>query len=208
MCELTTALMVGSLVMGGFSAYQGAQAQKGQAKYQAAVARNNQIYSDQQAERNEALARDAIKRGETEEYRTRLKTKALAGQQKSALASSGVDVAYGSSIDLIGDTFELGELDALTVRNNAERESNNYENQAWASRVQSSNYGAQAGMLDSQANNINPTMAAATTVLDGASSVAGHWNSSPTFLDGSSKTTKLSNGQTVKWNTSRSGWKI
>lgn len=172
MGQLAIPLMIASTVVSGIGAYTQAKAQKAATNYNAAVAANNAIYARQAEERNLALAEDAKKRGQTEEYRRRIETKALAGKQKSALAGSNVDVSVGSSLDLLGDTFALGELDALTIRNNAEREANAYENAAWQDRVNAQSYDAQSGLLRTQAKNISPFRSAFTTLLDGASTTA------------------------------------
>lgn len=176
MGQLAIPLMIASTVVSTIGAYRGAQAEKQNAKYQAGVARNNAIYQRQAEERNLLLAEDARKRGQMEEYRQRLKTRDVAAQQRSSLAAAGVDLSIGSPLDLIGDTFELGEMDALTVRNNAAREANQYENAAWSNRVGQSNYTAQAGMFDAQASNISPGMSAFTTFLDGATTTYSAWN--------------------------------
>jgi len=46
------------------------------------------------------------------------------------LAANGVDISYGTSLDLIEDTAMLGELDALTIQYNAEKNARNYDVQA------------------------------------------------------------------------------
>jgi len=67
-------------------------------------------------------ARDALVRGSIDEYRLRRDTRALAGSQVAALAANGVQVGTGSAGRLVEDTYQLGEEDAITIRNNAARE--------------------------------------------------------------------------------------
>lgn len=172
MGQLAIPLMIASTVVSSLGAYRQAQAEKSSLKYNAAVARNNAIYQRQFEERNLALAEDARKRGETEEYRQRLRTLNLAAKQRSAFASAGVDVSVGSPLDLLGDTFALGELDALTVRNNAAREAMGFEDAAFQNRVNADNYTSQAGLLSTQASNVSPSTSAFTTLLSGASQTA------------------------------------
>ncbi len=76
----------------------------------------------------------------------------------------------GSALDILGDTAALGELDALTIRSNAERES--YEQ-----RVVASNLKANAGMKRMGADNaiIAGKIGARTSLLTGAGSVASKW---------------------------------
>ena len=124
---------VGSMGMGGLvtmgSTLMTAKANSDMAKYQADVA-------TMQAE-------DAIARGQLEEDRARRRAASFKGTQRSQLAASGVELDSGSASDLQADTAMLSELDALTIRNNAERE-------AWA-------YEARAGMADAKASNIMTT---------------------------------------------------
>ena len=94
---------------------QAAAAKAQEYEYQAKIDDNN---------RKVALwkAQDAQDRGAKEEASLRTKVAALKGRQKSALAASGVEIGDGSALDILGDTAALGELDALTIRSNAERE--------------------------------------------------------------------------------------
>ncbi len=71
-------------------------------------------------------AADALERGATNEKRTRQNTEAVIGSQRVSLATQGVDVNKGSSLDVQADAAYLGELDALTVRNNAAKEAYGY----------------------------------------------------------------------------------
>lgn len=168
MCEAITAMSASTLFQGAglvfsaFGAFQNAQAQQDAAAYNAAVARNNQIIADGQAD-------DAIRRGELDEMRHRIRVAQTQGQQRSALAAQNLDLTDGSALDTVLDTAEFGELDALIIRNNAEREAYGY-------RVQGMNAGAQAALYQSQANNTSPFLAAAGTALTGAGQVANNWN--------------------------------
>ena len=76
----------------------------------------------------------------------------------------------GSALDILGDTAALGELDALTIRSNAEREA--YEN-----KVNASNLAANAGMKRMGAANslIAGRINATTSLLSGAGSIASKW---------------------------------
>lgn len=182
---ITTTII--STAFSAFSQYRQAQAQRANLKYQAAVNRNNSIYQQQAEERNIALAEDARKRGETEVYRQRLRTKQVAAEQQSAFAAGGVDLSVGSPVDLIGDIFQLGELDALTISNNADREAGRFEDAAFQNRVNASNYDAQSNLLSSQASGISPAFAAFGSILDGATSLSNYWQ-------------KLHPPETIYWN--------
>jgi hypothetical protein len=102
-------------------------------------------------------AKDALERGVIAETRSRTTTKRTIGAQRAFFASQGVDVNEGSPADVQANTAYLGELDALTIRNNAARE-------AWGYRAQAVDYsrrGAVAGF--------SGDMAATGTLLTGSS---------------------------------------
>jgi len=140
-----------------------AAAKAAEYEYQAKVDDNN---------RKVALwkAQDAQDRGAKEEASLRIKVAALKGRQKSALAASGVVLGDGSALDILGDTAALGELDALTIRSNAERE-------AYEQNVTASNLAANAGMKRMGAENaiIAGKINARTSLLSGAGSIASKW---------------------------------
>jgi hypothetical protein len=127
-----TAATVASGAIGAYGAIQSGQAQKKQARYQAGVERNNATIAGWQAQ-------DATQRGQIEEQRQRLATARLKSSQRAAFGSNGVEIDSGSPLDVLMDTAQLGELDALTIRSNAERE-------AYGFRSQSGNLMAQAGL--------------------------------------------------------------
>lgn len=78
-------------------------------------------------------AQDALDRGVVNERTMRRQTKQVIGSQRASLASQGVDINKGSALDVQADAAYLGELDALTIRNNAAKE-------AWGYRVQANDY--------------------------------------------------------------------
>lgn len=85
-------------------------------------------------ERNAAFAEwqaeDALSRGKETEKRTRETTEQVIGAQRTSFAAQNVDVNKGSAMDVQADAAYLGELDALTVRNNAAKEAYGYRVQA------------------------------------------------------------------------------
>lgn len=146
-----------------FGQVQAGQAAKAAGDYNAAVARNNQIVAEQQAA-------DAQRRGDVAETEQRRKVRMLAGTQRAALAASGVQLDSGTALDILGDTAAMGELDALTIRNNAEREAYGY-------RVQGVNFGAEAGLqsMRGQSAMTSGLIGAGGTVLSGAGNVTDRW---------------------------------
>lgn len=156
------AATIASTAVSVYGAQQQGKAQAGQATYQAAVARNNQVAAGY-------AATDAAKRGVSAEDRQRERTAGLLGTQRAALGAQGTTLS-GSALDILGDTAGAGEADALTIRSNAARE-------VYGIRNQQMNLGAQAGLLDSAAGNARTAgmIGAGSSLLAGASSVADKW---------------------------------
>ena len=134
-----------------------------QAEYQAAFARNNQIMAN-----NAAL--DAEAAGRTKEANARRATEGLKGRQRAVLAANGVDVNTGSALDIQTDTAALGELDALTIRSNAERDAVGYRNQG-------QNFGGEAALAAARASNATTSgyLGAAGSLLTSTGNVAQKW---------------------------------
>ncbi len=199
MCDPTTLAVasIASSVIGGGMQFmaqrQAGAAQANALRYQADVDRNNSIIQ-------EMLAKDAIERGKTEERMHRIKIGQLKGQQLNAFAKNGVETDSGSALDVLSDTAMIGELEALTIRNNAEREAYGY-------KVQGMNYSASAANNRNAASTAKSSanMAAMTSALSTAGSVAGKWydyKAAGAFDQGGvygGGTTKLKSGETINW---------
>lgn len=82
--------------------------------------------------RNAAISReravDARQRGDYEANRNRGRVSQMIGKARAALASSGFVIS--SADELLADTAEMGELDTLTILNNAAREAHGFETEA------------------------------------------------------------------------------
>lgn len=117
----------------------GAQAAKKAGDAQASADMQNAQYADM-------AANDSVKRGGMSEDQQRLQTAAAIGTQRAGFAANGVDVNSGSAANIQDDTAQLGEFDALTIRNNAARE-------AWGYRTQSQTYRDSAKTALSSAKN-------------------------------------------------------
>lgn len=164
MCEpltiLATTAIVTSAIGVGVSAY--GQYKEGQAANKAAE------YNAQVMERNAQVAgmqqQNALERGDVAEKQHRLRVSRLIGEQRAGFGASGVVVDTGSPLDVVMDTAEQGELDALTIRHNAAME-------AWGYRNQQDEFISNASMT--RATKRSPGFAAATTLLTGAGQVAG-----------------------------------
>jgi hypothetical protein len=151
----------GAIMQAG-GAYQQAQGQRSSLQYQASVARANAALAGDQAS-------DAIRNGQTAEGIQDLKTGQMIGTQRAHLAAAGVDLGEGSANDILSTTKYMGERDALQIHDNAMM-------QAWGYRTQQQNFLDDANREDSEAATISPWMAAGTSLLTGATKVAGVWD--------------------------------
>ena len=156
MCDLMMALTIGSTIMGAAGQIQQGQATAAANKYQAKVATMNAAISDRRA-------KDALERGAKEEQQKRRETQQLLGKQQAAMAANGVDISFGSPLDVLVDSSVLGELDALTIRSNTYREEYDY-------KVQAANQRANADMSRGAAESAitGSYLGAAGTILGGA----------------------------------------
>lgn len=101
----------------------GAQNAKQEGAFNASMLTGNAAFKQQAAD-------ETIAAGNTSADWQRVRTGQAVGTQRSALAANGIDVNSGSAANLQDDTAMLGELDALTIQNNAAREAYGYKVQA------------------------------------------------------------------------------
>lgn len=160
MATASVAATIASTALSAYGAIQQSRAQAAQAKYNAAVARNNQVIAQQNAQ-------DALDRGAAEEQQ-RKKTQMLIGQQRTSLAAQGADLSSGSALDLVGDVAATGELDALTIRRNAALEARRYQ-------IEGANFQADSQMQRRQAANATTAgyFDLGTSILGGVSKIGG-----------------------------------
>lgn len=160
---IAIAATAASSVMSYVGQKQAGAAQSNALRYQADMDTNNSIIAERQAQ-------DALDRGRTEEQMHRIKIGQLKGQQVNAFAKNGVETDSGSALDTLSDTAMIGELESLTIRNNAEREAYGY-------KVQSMNYSASATNNRTAASTAKSSAntAAIGSVLSSAGSVADKW---------------------------------
>lgn len=87
------------------------------------------------ARMSEAMAADAIARGREQEEAYRLRVRATIGSQRASLAAQGIEIDEGTALQIQEETAYFGELDAITIRNNARREAWGYRAQAIDQRL-------------------------------------------------------------------------
>ena len=129
------ASMAGTVLSGLYGAYS--QYQSG--KFNAKIAEEN-------ARQQEDAAQDALVRGGAEANRHRQLAKRYISSQNAALAANGLDISSGSALTQTTDTAALGELDALTAYNNAQRD-------AYGLKIGAANSRTQGSVARAQGNN-------------------------------------------------------
>lgn len=161
---LQTVSTVSSIIGTGVKAYGAAKeatADKQALEFNAAEYERNRQFAEFEAQ-------DAIERGKVTEQRARIATRQLLGEQRARTAANNISVNTGSAVAIQAETAMLGELDALTIRENAARE-------ARGLRQDAANFGGQARLTRDSAGNISPFLSAAPSIMTGASTVADQW---------------------------------
>jgi hypothetical protein len=142
-------------------AYYGAQSQKASLELQASL-------SDINARMSESAAQQTLLTGQREAQKSRIATANLKGSQRASMAANGIDLGEGTANQILTSTDVLGEIDANTLQANAVRN-------AWGYRTQGVNQSNQALMSRAAAGAISPGMAATSSLLGSAGSVASNW---------------------------------
>lgn len=166
-----TAFAIGTTL---FSAYQQVRAGRSEKKIgqiEQQAANSEAALIDYNAKVADLQAKDAIDRGQEEENRYRQQVRGLIGTERVAAAASNVDAGYGSALDVQVETARMGELDALTIRNNAAREAWGYNVQATdlRERANITRRGGQNAAIAGRERAKTSYLGAAGTILGGAS---------------------------------------
>ena len=157
--------LVGAVVGAAGAAQQG-QAYATSDRYQAQIARNNTFMANQNA-------KWATQFGEVGATQESMKARGEIGQMKANAGAEGIDVNTGSTA-LVRDAATLvSNVNAETVKSNTAREAYGYT-------VQGVDYATQATLDDQAAKDAIAAgnLAAFGTLLSGASSSFGQYNSS------------------------------
>ena len=126
MCIAAPALLwAASAVLTVGSGLYAADSAKKSGEYTAEVAAENAKLDDFRAEQSGRL-------GSIAEENHRAKVRQMVGTQRANLAANGIDMSSGTAADMIDETETMGEVDALTLRFNAQQE-------AWGYRVGGTN---------------------------------------------------------------------
>lgn len=137
-------------VLGAASAAQQAKAQKDQALYRAAVARNQ--------------AQFEMARGSVEESRQKARVSHAVSTQRAAQSTSGFDVNSGTAARLRASTQVVGDWDAETLRENARARANAALDQTSLYQIEAQNAQAAAPLM------------IGSSLLGAASSIGDKWS--------------------------------
>lgn len=163
---LAYAAIATSVAAAGVSAYgamqQGAAAQKA-ANYQSAVAQNNATIQKQNAD-------TATQVGDVQAENKLMESGQHAASIRAAAGANGLDANTGTPLNLQSDTAKIGQVDAMTIRNNASRQAYGFQVQGMSDTAQS-----QLDIAQGQNASAAGTIGAFSSVLSGASSVSDKW---------------------------------
>lgn len=157
------ALAGAGAVTNSIGAYYSAKSEKSSLRFQAQMAEIN-------ARNAELAAQQEIRSGQHQEQQSRLQTAAVKSAQRVALGANGVALNEGSAANILTTTDYIGEVDANTIAANAVRS-------AWGYRTQGVDYKNRAVMARASASAISPAMAAGSSLLGDAGSIASRWYS-------------------------------
>ena len=138
---------IGGAVSSGIGSYYSALGDKRALQFQADMADRNALHA---ASAGEEQASNVLQRGAQ-----------VKGAQKAAMAANGVDLTEGSPAAVLASTETMRQIDANTTINNAMQEAFGYRSDATMKRA--------------AASAISPAMQGVTSLLDGASKVAGQY---------------------------------
>jgi len=210
MCSPTLALMAVGTVLSAAGQMQQASAQaaavKAQARDNQTIANYNADVAENNAIINNRAAKDASQRGADEAGEHRDLVKRLTSTETAKGGSSGLLTGKGTSADVEKASIEFGEMDALTISNNAEREAYGYKIGAMSDTAQARNLRLQGNLgvasAAASAKNIKSAgrVGALTTLVSGAADMgsAGGFGGPDT-----SKVTINGKPDTIVWNKKR-----
>lgn len=112
------------------STYVAYDSNKKAAEANAQIAENNARLAESDAATARAL-------GDRESQHQTWRTRALEGQQRAAIAASGIDSQIGTPMDILGESAMFGEVDQQAIRLNAARNAWGFNAQATSTRNQS-----------------------------------------------------------------------
>jgi len=175
MSQTGSIFSIGGAVTGAIGSYYAAQSQKAQLESQASSMRFQSDISELNAAQAEFTAQQIMRAGQQRQGQIGLRAGKIKSSQRASMAARGIDLGVGSAVETIATTDLMKEIDMLTVNADTVRS-------AESARQQRQNYLTASAMQDVSAFNlagsastISPFMAAGTSILGSAGSVANAW---------------------------------
>lgn len=158
--------LISTVVGGAFSLFgqmQQGQAAAEQARYQAAVARNNQIIAEQNA-------RYAATAGEAKAQASDFKNRAFLGAIEAAQGASGIALDSETLQDVREGAAQIGRLDTATIMHDAMLQSRSFN-------IQGQNFGNQAQLEEMRGRNsgVSSLISGFGSILGSATSFSDKW---------------------------------
>lgn len=130
MCEPATIITIASAAVSAASSVMSGIGKSQQANYQAQI-------NDQNAKLANEQAKDSIQNTNLEAQRRYRQLAQTQGQQQAAMAANGVDLNFGSPVNLQKDTAMIGAEDVGQIYKGGFQQTRGHDISAW-------NYGSQA----------------------------------------------------------------
>jgi hypothetical protein len=160
MCLPAIPLMIAATAISSIGSIVGAVGQSNQAKYAANVADQNAKIAANQAHDSELNTN----------LEARQRARAIGqtqGAQQAAMAANGVDLNFGTSMDIQRDTYMIGSEDLTQIYKQGNERTKGFD-------MQAGNYRAEAASQRAKASGamVGGIFGAASTALGGATQVA------------------------------------
>lgn len=175
MSQTGSIFAIGGAVTGAIGSYYAAQSQKAQLESQSSSMRFQSDISQLNAAQAEFTAQQIMRAGQQKQGQIGLRAGKIKSSQRASMAARGIDLGVGSAVETIATTDLMKEIDMLTVNADTVRS-------AEAARLQRQNYLTASALQDVSASNlaasgdsISPFMAAGSSILGSAGSVASAW---------------------------------
>lgn len=161
------------------------------ANFQSGIAALNARSTSFSAELNRQTAENAaqsvLAQGQAQIAQLTKRVGKIKGQQQAAMAAQGVDLGVGNAAEITASTDLEKENDVHTLEANALRAAWGYRLQSDAdygrAQTQAQNYRTQSALYGTAAEQSNPVMAGATSLIGGAGTVASRWYSNNRGFD-------------------------
>jgi len=176
--EFGGVLAVAGLVQQAIGAFYSAKSAQYQAKAAASTADFERSIANINARSAELEAESILTAGQREAGRLQLGYRETKGSQRVSQAAAGIQAGVGSAAEVQATTEIAKEIDSLAITANSVRAANAARARATEFRNRGLLAGVSAANLRGSAHSISPGLAAGTSLLGGAGTVASQWAAS------------------------------